>query len=322
MEVKRGYALHLNQVLQVTNQIFDHSKPISGQCLYMRSWNLKKTEDERKFTIEAFPYDDKYLEYDERRCDLIRSVAPNGNVAKLDADTRCKLDNDIASLTQEYKECIDAEKEIKAQRDEFLAETINIDLRTVALADVPAICAWNAESAWDILDPIVRDDGNVVTMNVKRGYLRRLAEVLRYSQLIFAHDEPISPRFLKMRSWNISIAESEEKLLDEAFPTNERYQEYEMKYHTIEESAQSAVKVVGPEERKDIDARLEKLKEEYADAIAAEVESNAQRNAFLDEMVEVKLRKIAIDDIPAILSSNAEGVWDILDTIIDTEEQG
>ena len=65
MKIKREKLLLLNSILQQAERIF--KAPISGKFYYTVTRNRNKAEEERKLCYEAYPVDQTYLEYDQKR---------------------------------------------------------------------------------------------------------------------------------------------------------------------------------------------------------------------------------------------------------------
>lgn len=151
MTVKRSYLLDLQNVLVNADKVF--AKPISGRFRYMASLNAKVCGDERDAVMQAFPYDETWIEFERKRVSIIREggIETNDDLLKLSEEERVALEERVGKLADEYKDAIEAEKELDKARDEFLAEEIEVDLRTTTPDELPEIIAGDDWNVWNIL---------------------------------------------------------------------------------------------------------------------------------------------------------------------------
>lgn len=157
MKIKRSYAVALNNVLQNARALF--KSPIAGRFLYMVSTNKKLVEEEVKLTLEAFPYDQKYTDFENERIKMLNEagIFQNSDIAKLTDEQRIDLENRVNKLREANADAIKAEEDISVERNKFLDEEIDLPLRTIGIEDVPEIVAEDNWGIFDILSPIIEE---------------------------------------------------------------------------------------------------------------------------------------------------------------------
>lgn len=163
MQITRRKLLDMNMVLMSAEQIF--KRPILGRFYYAVTKNRAISEEERKLTLEAYPYDERYLEYERQRNSILteavadrpEGVDVNDALAALPVEQKDALQDRINKLMDEYKDAIDTELATSKERDKFLDETIDVDIRTVSPNDIPEIVAPDGWSVYAAIDPMIKE---------------------------------------------------------------------------------------------------------------------------------------------------------------------
>lgn len=163
MQITRRKLLDMNMVLMNAEQVF--RKPIMGRFYYAVTKNRAISEEERKLTLEAYPYDEKFLEYERKRDAMLTeavSTRPEGMsvnqaLAMLPADQKDALQARVNTLMEEYKTAIDEENARNVERDKFLDEEIEVDIRTVTPDEIPEIVAADGWLVYSSIDPMIKE---------------------------------------------------------------------------------------------------------------------------------------------------------------------
>lgn len=163
MQITRRKLLDMNMVLMNAEQVF--KKPIMGRFYYAVTKNRSITEEERKLTLEAYPYDEKFLEYEQKRDAMLTeavSTRPEGMsvnqaLAMLPVDQKDALQARVNTLMEEYKAAIDEETARNVERDKFLDEEIEVDIRTVSPDEIPEIVAADGWAVYSAIDPMIKE---------------------------------------------------------------------------------------------------------------------------------------------------------------------
>lgn len=163
MLITRRKLLDMNMVLMSAEQVF--KKPIMGRFYYAVTKNRSITEEERKLTLEAYPYDEKFLEYEQKRDAMLTeavSTRPEGMsvnqaLAMLPVDQKDALQARVNTLMEEYKAAIDEETARNVERDKFLDEEIEVDIRTVSPDEIPEIVAADGWAVYSAIDPMIKE---------------------------------------------------------------------------------------------------------------------------------------------------------------------
>ena len=163
MQITRRKLLDMNMVLMNVEQVF--KKPIMGRFYYAVTKNRSITEEERKLTLEAYPYDEKFLEYEQKRDAMLTeavSTRPEGMsvnqaLAMLPVDQKDALQARVNTLMEEYKAAIDEETARNVERDKFLDEEIEVDIRTVSPDEIPEIVAADGWAVYSAIDPMIKE---------------------------------------------------------------------------------------------------------------------------------------------------------------------
>lgn len=156
-------------------------------------------------------------------------------------------------------------------------------------------------------------------MKVKRSYAMGLYDVLSNAQYVFG--SAVTGRFRYMCSHNRKVTEEECKLVDEAFPLDSGFVDYERRRRSILNDAgihsDDDLKKLSADEVKALEDAVIKLRGECSDAISAQQAIDAERAKFCDEEIDIDLRKIGMADIPEITAENHWAVWDLIEPLVD-----
>lgn len=157
MKVKRSYAIELNNVLSRADQVF--KAPITGRFYYMVSYNRKLTEEERKLTLEAFPYDENFVAYESKRIEMLNKagVYSNADIEKLSPEARSDLEAAVTKWRDDNIDVIKAEEAIDVERNKFLDEDIDLNLKTFTPDELPEIIAEDNWAVYNILEPLIKE---------------------------------------------------------------------------------------------------------------------------------------------------------------------
>lgn len=161
MTVKHSYLIQLANLLAQPDRIF------SGDCkgsiaykVYMDR-NVAKTYYDG--FMQAYPTDPKWNEY-TRKHDAIyeeANVTTTDQFAALPEEQRAEITAKVAAVDEEYKDVIEKNKAMEAERRSTLEETVEVDLYTVNSSDI-SIQGPNSWAIWDALfnngNGIIRDD--------------------------------------------------------------------------------------------------------------------------------------------------------------------
>lgn len=163
MKLTRRKILDMNLVLMNAEQVF--KKPIMGRFYYAVTKNRTITEEERKLTLEAYPYDGKYIEYEQKRDAMLteavsnrpEGVTVNQALAMLPVEQKDALQARVNTLMEEYKDAIAEEEVRNVDRNKFLDEEIEVDIRTVSPEEIPEIVAPDGWSVYSSIDPMIKE---------------------------------------------------------------------------------------------------------------------------------------------------------------------
>ena len=148
MKLTRFEVMELNHVLNTTN----YEMPIRPQYRYMVTQNIKITKQEIDAVNEAFPLPNGTVEYRNSREEITKKYA--SKESPLPEETQKEYSDEITALELKYKTLLDELKVYESERNAFLAETVDLPIRTVKLDDCPVISAHNKYNHWDIWNVI------------------------------------------------------------------------------------------------------------------------------------------------------------------------
>ena len=133
--------------------------------------------------------------------------------------------------------------------------------------------------------------------------------------------KPISSKFRYMLSYNLAKTEPEYKATMDAYPPDPKFLEFISKRDGINKefnvTTEADIAALPADVKPVYFKRHDELKEQYADAIAVAQNGTPEYNKFLDEEIELELRHVSIDDVPAtILNPNDADIWSVLYQLI------
>lgn len=160
MTVKRRYLINLRGILMNADKIF--SGPIPCKVRYAFSVNLKRCTDEAKELDEGFPPDEKWLEYEKGRIQILNEggIKTNEDITKLSTEQIAALEERVKVYGEPYADAIKAQEEIIKAREETLNEDIEVDLRTVTPDELPNIAVDGED--WEIWNTLFNDGNGIV----------------------------------------------------------------------------------------------------------------------------------------------------------------
>lgn len=152
-------------------------------------------------------------------------------------------------------------------------------------------------------------------MTVKRGYLLQLRNILLNADKVFGSPIPCKVRYAF--SVNLKRCTDEAKEIDDGFPPDEKWVEYERGRIAILREAginsNADIAKLSQEQVTALEERIKVYGEPYEDAIKAQNEINRAKNETLSEDIEVDLRTVTPDELPNIIVENEDWqVWNIL----------
>ena len=152
-------------------------------------------------------------------------------------------------------------------------------------------------------------------MTVKRGYLLQLRNILLNADKVFGGPIPCKVRYAF--SVNLKRCTDEAKEIDDGFPPDEKWVEYERGRIAILREAginsNADIAKLSQEQVTALEERIKVYGEPYEDAINAQNEINRAKNETLSEDIEVDLRTVTPDELPNIIVENEDWqVWNIL----------
>ena len=171
VKMTRRKLIDLGMVLAQAEHIF--KQPITGRFYYAATKNRAIAQEELKLTQEAYPDSQEIMQYDQKRIALINEVGEsikegfsNLPVTERDAiinspsmtpEKKDALMAKIAELDTEYKDALEEFRKTDAQRNEFLAEEIEVDVKIVKPEEVPEIVDGDGWKIYSILDPMIKE---------------------------------------------------------------------------------------------------------------------------------------------------------------------
>ena len=160
MTVKRRYLIELRGILMNADKIF--SGPIPCKVRYAFSVNLKRCTDEAKELDEGFPPDEKWLEYEKGRIQILNEggIKTNEDITKLSTEQIAALEERVKVYGEPYADAIKAQEEILKAREETLNEDIEVELRTVTPDELPNIAVDGED--WEIWNTLFNDGNGIV----------------------------------------------------------------------------------------------------------------------------------------------------------------
>ena len=326
MKIKREKLLLLNSILQQAERIF--KAPISGKFYYTVTRNRNKAEEERKLCYEAYPVDQKYLEYDQKRLAIFaeEGITNDKQLYELSVNEPERfnaMQERQRKLQEEFKEAIDAENKMSDARNEFFKEDLDIELRTISSSEIPEINPDAGISAWEVfnaLEPIVNFPQSLTSKTVEREKILKMNGILQQAERIFGNK--VSSKFYAAVKYNREKAEEERKMTFEAYPVDPKYIEYDQNRLAIfgEEGITTdqqlyALSLKDPEKFNAIQERQRKLLEEFKDAIEAEKKMSAERLAYFKEQVTIDLQVVSMDDVPEFAEGDQINTWEVFDAL-------
>lgn len=152
-------------------------------------------------------------------------------------------------------------------------------------------------------------------MTIKRRYLLDLRGILVNADRIFGGTIPSKVRYAF--SVNLKRCNEEAKEIEEGFPNDAKWVEYERgrvaMLHEAGINSNEDLKKLSTEQLNSLEERVKVYAEPYEDAIKSQEEINKAREETLDEDIEVELRTITPDELPTIILENEDWqVWNIL----------
>jgi hypothetical protein len=152
-------------------------------------------------------------------------------------------------------------------------------------------------------------------MTVKRSYLFELRSIFANADKIFGNPIPSKTRYAF--SVNMKRCNEEAKEIDEGFPNDEKWVEYERGrlkiLHDAGVNSNADLAKLDKEQMSALEERIKVYAEPYEDAIKAQDEINKARNETLAEDIEVELRTITPDELPPIIIDRDDWqVWNVL----------
>lgn len=159
MKLTRIDILNLSYILKTAN--FD--LPICGRFRYMLTKNVEILEKEISDIDDAFPTPEAFTAYQKAEGEVYQKFNVNSveAIEALAEEKRTELDSALDAVRDAHVTAIDEYNAIQVEKNEFLKEEVEIDIRTVKASDVPNISADNKNNHWEIwgiLSKIVVDD--------------------------------------------------------------------------------------------------------------------------------------------------------------------
>ena len=160
MTVKRKYLLELRNIFANADRIFGGRIP--SKVRYAFSVNMKRCNEEAKEIEEGFPNDEKWIEYERGRIEILHEAGINSNddIPNLTAEQLNALEERIKVYAEPYEEAIKAQDEINKARSETLEEDVEVDLRTITPDELPTIIIENDD--WQIWNILFNDGNGIV----------------------------------------------------------------------------------------------------------------------------------------------------------------
>ena len=160
MTVKRKYLLELRNIFVNADRIFGGKIP--SKVRYAFSVNMKRCNEEAKEIEEGFPNDEKWIEYERGRIEILHEAGINSNddIPNLTAEQLNALEERIKVYAEPYEEAIKAQDEINKARSETLEEDVEVDLRTITPDELPTIIIENDD--WQIWNILFNDGNGIV----------------------------------------------------------------------------------------------------------------------------------------------------------------
>lgn len=133
--------------------------------------------------------------------------------------------------------------------------------------------------------------------------------------------KPIPSKFRYMLSYNLAKTEPEYKATMDAYPPDPKFMEFIGKRDAVNREfnvvTEDDIAALPADVKPVFYKRHDDLKEQYADAISVAQSGTPEYNKFLDEEIDLDLRYVSIDDVPAtILNPNDGDIWGVLYQLI------
>ena len=160
MTVKRKYLLDLRDIFANADKIFGGQIP--SKVRYAFSVDMKRCNEEAKEIEEGFPNDEKWLEYERGRINLLHEAGVNSNadLAKLSTEQLNALEERIKVYAEPYEDAIKAQEEINKARTETLNEDVEVELRTITPDELPTIILEHED--WQVWNVLFNDGNGIV----------------------------------------------------------------------------------------------------------------------------------------------------------------
>lgn len=160
MTVKRKYLLDLRNIFANADKIFGGKIP--SKVRYAFSVDMKRCNEEAKEIEEGFTNDEKWLEYERGRINLLHEAGVNSNddLAKFSTEQLNALEERIKVYAEPYEDAIKAQEEINKARTETLNEDVEVELRTITPDELPTIILENED--WQVWNVLFNDGNGIV----------------------------------------------------------------------------------------------------------------------------------------------------------------
>ena len=160
MTVKRKYLLDLRAIFASADKIFGGKIP--SKVRYAFSVDMKRCNEDAQEIAEGFPDDEKWLEYERGRINLLHEAGVNSNadLAKLSTEQLNALEERIKVYAEPYEDAIKAQEEINKARTETLNEDVEVELRTITPDELPAIILEHED--WQVWNVLFNDGNGIV----------------------------------------------------------------------------------------------------------------------------------------------------------------
>jgi hypothetical protein len=123
---------------------------------------MKRCNEEAREIEEGFPNDEKWMEYERGRIDILHEAGINSNddLNKLTTEQMGSLEERIKVYAEPYEDAIKAQEEINKARMETLDEDVEVELRTITPDELPPIILETDD--WQVWNVLFNDGNGIV----------------------------------------------------------------------------------------------------------------------------------------------------------------
>ena len=158
MTVKHIYLIQLANILANPGRVF--AGDCQGNVAYKVYMNRNVAKTYLDGFMQAFPEDPKWFEYTQKHDAVYAeaNVQTAAELAALPPEKQAEITDKVAKIDAEYKDVIEKNRALEAERRKTLDELVEVDLYTVKPTDIHI----KGEDAWDIWNALFNEGNGII----------------------------------------------------------------------------------------------------------------------------------------------------------------